>query len=141
MEGERDLAAAAADYEALLRRSFGVASAVSFDAMMMGVGDDGHTASLFPGIGAVAIDDRLVAAIPEQPEQEAGGADHADGAGHPGGEARGRARPRGRTSARSSRAARAPGSEDEIPSRIFQRSEGEVVWLLDADAEPRPGPP
>ena len=73
MEGERDLDEAAAAYEALLRRRFGVASAVAFDAMTLGVGDDGHTASLFPGIGAVAIDDRLVAHIREQPDEEAGG--------------------------------------------------------------------
>jgi 6-phosphogluconolactonase len=135
MEGERDLAAASADYEALLRRSFGVASAVSFDAMVMGVGDDGHTASLFPGIGAVAIDDRLVAAIPEQPAKKL--------------EARltltapviVEARlivilVRGAQKRDVVRAARAPGSEDEIPSRIFQRAKGRVVWVLDADAAP-----
>jgi 6-phosphogluconolactonase len=133
MEGERDLAAAAADYERLLRRSFGVASAVAFDAMVMGVGDDGHTASLFPGIGAVAIDDRLVAAIPEQPAKKL--------------EARITLTApvllearlvlvlvRGANKRAVVRAARTPGSEEEIPSRIFQRAKGEVVWLLDADA-------
>ncbi len=133
MEGDRDLVEAAARYEALLRRSFGVASAVSFDAMVMGIGDDGHTASLFPGIGAVAIDDRLVAAIPEQPAKKL--------------EARVTLTApvilearlvlvlvRGHGKHEVIRAARAPGSEDEIPSRIFQRSKGEVIWLLDADA-------
>lgn len=133
MEGERNLDEAAADYEALLRRSFGVAAAAEFDAMLMGVGDDGHTASLFPGIGAVDIDDRLVAHIPAQPEKKlearitltaptilearllvvlVRGADK-----HPVVEA-----------------ARAPGDEEEIPSRIFQRAKGRVVWVLDKAA-------
>jgi 6-phosphogluconolactonase len=133
MEGERDLTLAAAEYEALLRRSFGVASAVAFDAMVMGVGDDGHTASLFPGIGAVAIDDRLVAAIPEQPGKKL--------------EARVTLTApvilearlvlvlvRGEGKREIVRAARAPGSEDEIPSRLLQRAKGDVVWVLDADA-------
>src|SRR5262249_23036263 len=55
-----DLEAAARAYEAELRASFGVAQAVAFDVMTLGVGDDGHTASLFPGMGSVAIADRLV---------------------------------------------------------------------------------
>ncbi len=133
MEGERDLAEAAAAYEALLRKSFGVAAAASFDAMTLGVGDDGHTASLFPGIGAVAIADRLVAHIPEQPEKKL--------------EARItltapvllEARlvvvlARGESKRKVIEAARAPGSEEEIPSRLLQRAKGKVVWVLDREA-------
>jgi 6-phosphogluconolactonase len=136
MEGERDPAAAARDYEALLRRTFGVAGAVAFDAMTLGIGDDGHTASLFPGIGAVAIDDRLVAAIPEQPAKKlepritltapvileahlvvmmARGAGKQKVVG----------------------AAQSPGSEDEVPSRLLQRATGKVVWVLDREAAGR----
>jgi len=133
LEGERDLDEAAAAYEALLRRSFGVASAVTFDAMTLGVGDDGHTASLFPGIGAVSIDDRLVAHIREQPAKKL--------------EARLtltapvilEARllvvlARGEGKRPVVAAARAPGSEDEVPSRILQRARGRVIWVLDAAA-------
>ena len=133
MEGEKDLDEAAAAYERLLRRSFGVASEVAFDAMVMGIGDDGHTASLFPGIGAVRIDDRLVAHIPEQPEKKL--------------EARITLTApvilearllvvlvRGAAKKPVVAAARSPGSEDEIPSRIFQRAQGRVVWILDAEA-------
>jgi 6-phosphogluconolactonase len=133
LEGERDLGAAAAAYDALLRRTFGVASAVAFDAITLGVGDDGHTASLFPGIGAVNIDDRLVAHIQEQPEKKL--------------EARLtltapvilEARlvvvlARGESKKPVVAAAQAPGSEDEVPSRILQRARGRVVWVLDAAA-------
>jgi 6-phosphogluconolactonase len=133
MEGERDLAEAARSYEALLRRSFGVAGAVAFDAITLGIGDDGHTASLFPGIGAVSIDDRLVAAIPEQPAKKL--------------EARVtltapvilEARlvvmlARGAGKQKVVAAAQCPGSEDEIPARLLQRARGKVVWVLDREA-------
>jgi 6-phosphogluconolactonase len=134
MEGEADeLDAAASAYEALLRRTFGVAAAVAFDAVTLGIGDDGHTASLFPGLGVVGIKDRLVAAIPEQPEKKL--------------EARltltapviQEARlvvmiVRGANKRALVAAARQPGSEEEIPARLLQHAKGRVVWILDKDA-------
>jgi len=68
-----DLAAAALEYEALIRThvrpdSGGVPS---FDVLVMGLGDDGHTASLFPGEPTIAVTDRLVAAVPAGSGHEA----------------------------------------------------------------------
>jgi 6-phosphogluconolactonase len=50
-------------YEGLLRAFFGEAPA--FDVLMLGMGDDGHTASLFPGSISLLEDERWVIAPPD----------------------------------------------------------------------------
>lgn len=56
MEGERpDLDAAAADYSALLARELG--EPPRLDVVLLGLGENGHTASLFPGTPALAVRD------------------------------------------------------------------------------------
>ena len=136
MRGEASsLADAAAEYERGLRAEFGVAGAVEFDAMVMGIGDDGHTASLFPGLGVVGRSDRLVIDVQAQADKKL--------------------EPRITLTAPVIREARlllvlavgankrpviakalADGPAEEIPSRIFQRATGEVIWLIDQAAAP-----
>lgn len=61
IEGELGYAEAADRYERLLRD----AGAVRFDLLLLGIGPDGHTLSLFPGKPAIHERSRLVVGVPE----------------------------------------------------------------------------
>ncbi|PSR15706.1 6-phosphogluconolactonase [filamentous cyanobacterium CCP3] len=63
---EGDPAASASLYEAMVKSVFGGLQGTShdqipeFDLILLGMGDDGHTASLFPHTEALAISDHLI---------------------------------------------------------------------------------
>lgn len=66
MKGDaKDPDTAAREYEEIVK------SCSPIDAMILGIGDDGHTASMFPGEDTIEITDRKVVAVPAKGEREA----------------------------------------------------------------------
>jgi 6-phosphogluconolactonase len=135
MPGEAaDLDAAARDYEKLVRAHVApdADGVPAFDVMVLGIGDDGHTASLFPGNQEIHVQDRLVLAV----------------APHAGLEARLTLTSPAIEHARHvfiivigpgkrpalERAWAAQGNIDETPMRVVRGCRGAVTWLIDREA-------
>ena len=128
-----DLTQAAKEYEATLRKRLRVPDSVpTLDLIVLGVGDDGHTASLFPGQPEVDIADRLIAAVPARdgrearmtfttPMIEAGRTVMIMAIGQP-------------KHAPLERVWAVSGKLSETPARIVRGVRGTVVWIIDRAA-------
>lgn len=62
IRGEEDPDKGARDYEEDVRKFFGISGSPMFDLVILGMGEDGHTASLFPG--SKSLDERVRLALP-----------------------------------------------------------------------------
>ena len=63
-EAHADLEAAAASYDELVRTH----APGDFDLVLLGLGPDGHVASLFPGFPQLEVDDRIAVAVTGSPK-------------------------------------------------------------------------
>jgi 6-phosphogluconolactonase len=130
---DHDLAAAARDYERVVRATVPADGAFpAFDVMVLGIGDDGHTASLFPGEPTVDVMDRVVVDVPAKgarearltltaPVIEASRSIIVMAVG------RGKNGP-------LERAWLVEGSTRDTPARIIRHARGTVAWIIDRAA-------
>ncbi len=136
MRGEDDPTSAANEYEALLRSKVKPAygDAPSLDVMVMGIGDDGHTASLFPDEPEVQERTRLVVAVPASPSK---GREARISLTAPVIEsaraifvlARGKEKVTALENVWS-----VEGSPSEVPARLIRNARGTICWIIDRAA-------
>lgn len=130
MHGEIDPERAALDYALMLRDTFG--ESPRLDLIMLGLGADAHTASLFPGEDPMTDDDALVRAVYAKnagmwritltPKVINGAREVVFGVA-------------GAEKADAVRAVReGPRNPIRYPAQIVQPHDGRILWLADRDA-------
>lgn len=134
MRGEADPQAAAAEYEDELREFFSLAQGEfpRFDLVLLGLGDNVHIASLFPGIPAIHESRRVVVAVEVDAPQRRRITLTVPVLNNA---ARVMFIVSGRNKAEAVRLAlEGPRDPDKYPAQIIDANQGEVMWLLDRDA-------
>ena len=129
-----DAARAAADYEDTLLTAFGMTtgSAPQFELILLGMGPDGHTASLFPGTDAVRETRRLVVAnhVPSLNTERITLTAPVFNAG-----ATVLFLVTGENKAPALKAVlEGPYDPDRLPSQLIRPTRGRLIWLLDPPA-------
>lgn len=132
MAGENDPALAALAYEQEIRRLFRSAATPTFDLICLGLGDNGHTASLFPGTASLRERERWI--VPQYVEVMQSwrvtmtaplinAARHVaffvEGAGK---------------AEMLQRVLHGPFDPDVLPAQMIQPANGQLHWLVDAAA-------
>ncbi len=103
-----------------------------FDLILLGIGDDGHTASLFPGTNALAENNRLVVAN-DVPQQESTRITFTIPLLQAANETIVLATGAGKAEA-VAKAIEGPQNIDETPCQILRESRGAVTFALDREA-------
>ena len=124
---------AAEMYEAQLRLVFGTVDSVpAFDLLLLGMGDDGHTASLFPGTSPIHEQRRLAVAhrVPKLDAERLTLTPPVLNAGREvvflvGGAGK---------AATLKRVLEGPENVDELPSQVVRPTSGTLTWLVDEAA-------
>lgn len=133
ISGELEPAQAAAEYEQTLRSFFAKrAGKTRFDLILLGMGDDGHTASLFPDTEALNETERLVVAnhVPKLDTWRITlTAPIINAAAHVAFLVAGAGK-----AAVLKRVLKGPRQPHKLPSQLIQPVDGELVWLLDKAA-------
>jgi 6-phosphogluconolactonase len=131
IRGEADPELAAREYEEEIGRFFGPAAFPAFDLVLLGAGEDGHTASLFPGSTALREKKRLaVPAFREAPKQSRvtltlPALNHA---------AHILFLASGRSKAGVVHEVVEDGNPKQYPAGLVQPVDGAVTWLIDREA-------
>jgi len=130
IDPEIDVSAAAKDYEEKVKKHFPDCSLPSFDLLLLGMGPDGHTASLFPGHALLDESNVWIAPISDSPKPPPcrvtmtfpvinnahtivfamAGQGKAD------------------------MVKRILGDEEDLPSTRVKPANGELIWILDESA-------